>query len=322
MLIGYFIQISIAILFFMFANVLIYWTKLPDFLISTLSKKPKEETLGGLAQVQSRRPIGTVLDYIRNSRVATALFTTMADFQEVQSFFMIAIQLATIIIYGPSWAPKEFTSARSSAFFAATHVLLVLMIQSSLQRLGVRWWYTFLLSLAVYVLGVIIDQSHLAKYAVDPLPECGGNLNMHPLHLSPPDGDDTTIPSIYGRRLARQCIAVSHLFISILAIDQLIHSSLFGKLRQKMDLEKYPIVTVILHLRWAVLDLIMVVFLLRYIISIDYSIGLTFIAPGVWDYGQIIAILVWAPVFAKWMYSSICEYSTPPCSFDYAHDSS
>ncbi|PKS06198.1 hypothetical protein jhhlp_007515 [Lomentospora prolificans] len=305
-LVGYFIQISIAIIFFTVANVLTYWTRLPDFLISTLSKKPKEETLDGLAQVQSRRHIGTILDYIRCSRVAAALFTSLADFQEVQSLFMIAIQLATLIIYGPTWAPDKFTSARSSAFFATTHVLLVLMIQSSLQRLGTRWWYTFVLSVVVYILGVVVDQSHLAKYAVDPIPECGGNLNMHPLRLSPPSGDDTSIPSIYGRRLARQCVAVSHLFISVLILDELAHSRLFRKLRDKLNIaEKYPVLAVVLHLRWAMLDLIMVVFLLRYIISIDYSIGLTFTAKDAWDYGQIIVILVWVPVFVKWMYSTI-----------------
>ncbi|CAI4214007.1 unnamed protein product [Parascedosporium putredinis] len=269
---GYFIQISIAIIFFTVANLLTYWTRLPDFLISTLSKNPRKKP-------STASP---------SSRVAAALFTSLADFQEAQSFFMIAIQLATLIIYGPTWAPDKFISARSSAFFATTHVLLVLMIQSSLQRLGTRWWYTF----------------------ASPSPSISSASSStratSPAMPSTPYPNDTSIPSIYGRRLARQCIAVSHLFISVLILDELAHSRLLEGLRRKFNVtEKYPIVAVILHLRWAMLDLIMVVFLLRYIISIDYSIGMTFTTKDAWDYGQIIAVVIWVPVFARWAYSTL-----------------
>ncbi len=88
----------------------------------------------------------------------------MVDFQEVQGFFIAAIQLADIFLFRPdtiepsikTFAMVVFNSdlVRSLVVIGVTPVLFV---QICLQRSSMRWWYTLSITVSVFALSVVVQ---------------------------------------------------------------------------------------------------------------------------------------------------------------------
>ncbi|KAK7995716.1 hypothetical protein PG990_014489 [Apiospora arundinis] len=197
---AYFLQAGLGLWFHVTSNLLSYWAELFISLLSLvhtasqciINRRGKRPSSGEKQNPTTQSNLASLLQRVRMSRPAIAVFSSLVEFQEAQVFFVIALQIAALVVYGRhDWAPADFIDAHSAAFFVAVTPLIAFMTQSSLQRAGRRWWYTFILTLLVYILAVDVDHTMLAEFGMKPLDQCGGSENVLPSCLSP--RDDNTV---------------------------------------------------------------------------------------------------------------------------------
>ncbi|KAK8858987.1 hypothetical protein PGQ11_009721 [Apiospora arundinis] len=321
---AYFLQAGLGLWFHVTSNLLSYWAELFISLLGLvhtasqciINRRGKRPSSGEKQNPTTQSNLASLLQRVRMSRPAIAVFSSLVEFQEAQVFFVIALQIAALVVYGRhDWAPADFIDAHSAAFFAAVTPLIAFMTQSSLQRAGRRWWYTFILTLLVYILAVDVDHTMLAESGMKPLDQCGGSENVLPSCLSP--RDDNTVGGRYAMRLGRVVVGCSHFIMALLAMDQLGHYSLPNWVPRPnwwaatdnnvSKLVSNHVVSRLLRLTWLAIDVVVFVLLSSYLGNIDYDIYWLFLERPDWDYGQIVAVLPWKPVFFKCVYLTLYE---------------
>lgn len=102
-------------------------------------------------------------------RIHAATVLTLVEFQEVQAFFVGAIQVATLAKFGPKGLSRSLDAnaargfgeailnSQMVQFLAINGMLLLLLVQCLLQRYGMRWWYTFTLLWVTFVLALVVQ---------------------------------------------------------------------------------------------------------------------------------------------------------------------
>lgn len=149
------LQIALAVMFSFFANLFGYF---PETIASFLAYRQRRNKMRGKKmRKDGDSTITRLMKAIRTSRPAEALFSSLTEFQETQAYLLIAFQIATLVSYATSWKPVDFFNVRSSSFYVTVQSLPVLLIQSTLQRAGMRWWYMYCLTVAVHVLAITVD---------------------------------------------------------------------------------------------------------------------------------------------------------------------
>ncbi len=277
-------------------------------------------------------------------RFYSALMPTLMEFQEVQGFFIAAVQIATLATFHSSTAPSSLSLESVSSIgeavlntqmvqvLAVNSVLPVLLVQILLQRAGMRSWYTLSITILVLALAVPIRGSSLvpdfdALWAhfqqTAPVPACGGNPSPRAYCQQGVERVDSAVPLIL------LAIPVADITILFLLIDQAAWSWMPILLsRRRAEWEKalqtlagrYARVRYFLGLMhglvWAALQLLLVSCIfqhLLYLVDITTGVGK---GNYEWTYGQLVSVTLWAPIAAKYVYCNVCKLafhgSMPP----------
>lgn len=92
---------------------------------------------------------------LRTLTANAALVSAAMEFQEAQAFFTMAIQVATLVTFHSSCGPpcteldsvssigETITNLGLVRALAVNNILLVLLMQSILQRIGMKWYACF-----------------------------------------------------------------------------------------------------------------------------------------------------------------------------------
>ena len=115
-------QIGITIWFFLLANILAYWLDVAASLTTLLARRKHSSSSSLIHTLHAQ--LAATLDDLRSSRPATALFSSLVEFQETQVFFVLSIQIATFVSYRPrSQDPGVLADARAAALEKKDRVL-------------------------------------------------------------------------------------------------------------------------------------------------------------------------------------------------------
>ncbi|KAH8882950.1 hypothetical protein GQ53DRAFT_437852 [Thozetella sp. PMI_491] len=273
---------------------------------------------------------GRVQSRISQKRPSTALISVLLEFQEVQGFFIIAIQLATLATFGSNGGAGSLSSISSFINFFANVLLVqtfavngimpILLLQCVLQRAGVRWWYLFGITLISLVLAVIIqvrnltlgpDFATLWNYFKDraPVMACGGNPS--PMTYCTARIDEITFLADNG---LDQSLTVAGIAAASLLIQQAFWTLTKRVRRLGVELRRMEAQSQLFRVvRRRVLPPAIALYWLGIQVTLFYFVGtylalLLNIAQAVgmdassWTYGQLIAVMVWAPTIGKYIY--------------------
>ncbi|KLU86064.1 hypothetical protein MAPG_05083 [Magnaporthiopsis poae ATCC 64411] len=261
------------------------------------------------------------------TRGNAAVISSMVEFQEVQGYFVAAIQVATLVTFRGSEGPElnSVTSLGSILFnsslvqvLAVSGVLPVLLVQCCLQRAGMRWWYTLGISSIVFILGMTVDIrggymlpdfqlvfDYFRRTAA--VPECGGN----PSPLVYCTGD---LSFVVSDDLGQ---TISYYVYPSLVVEQ---ASWWLWRRYAMERKarrwersrpwarvlRRRVWPVAWYFYWLLLQVVLTLFTVLYFYNIFSLVSeSTLVNDQRWTYGQLVAVMVWAPILGKYLYFNI-----------------
>ncbi|KAK0655026.1 hypothetical protein B0T16DRAFT_396055 [Cercophora newfieldiana] len=314
-MLSYFIQTTLAVLFFLMLKVTTTWTR----------------GVGVLFPPKKSKRLANVQDKLFDSRLRAAVTSSLVEFQEVQIYFIAAVQIATLVSFEPeitdtvgennsSYAAVILNSGLA-ALLNVTAITGVLLVQCSLQRAGVRWWYIFCLFTMTCIIGAIIfgRRTKLMPSADGlwemfkhdaPLPQCGHNPS--PMTFCRPRLEtrflDTDIAgwmtSILGGLIWVGLLLDQMIFKPPKPLQRFLNWDPNPKQRHPGPLQgrrKFWKMAVTAY--WAVSQ-VLLLFLAIYYFSVLALIAedVDFNNAGAWGFGQLIAVTVWVPTIVKFMY--------------------
>ncbi|KAJ4387113.1 hypothetical protein N0V93_007701 [Gnomoniopsis smithogilvyi] len=264
--------------------------------------------------------------HLQRSRPAAALTSALVEFQEVQTFFVISIQFATLIIFAGSDHAAMLSSTNSFAeavtnvqivqLLSINGMLPVLFTQIGLMRLGIRWWYMMTLVLGVFVTGLVVSQQSLMPtYTTlwtyfkeeSPIDTCGGNPSPMTYCLDSLDGLNATLSRMNSG------LVVGCMVIVALLMDQIWHSlNRNGRMDEGLDnweisnarvlFIRRRVAPVLLGIMWFGLEFALLIYVGIYLKSVIGILKFVGTSASDWTFGQLVAIMVWAPVIGKYLY--------------------
>lgn len=339
MVLSYILQAGLAIAVYVFINVFTTWLQPLLSLLYTIQERmapprPARTTdPDSLIGLQPRKtPWQRAGEHQRNvarSRPAAALTSALVEFQEVQGFFVISIQFATLIIFASDDHAAMLSSSNSFAeaiinveivqMLSVNGMLPVLFTQIGLMRSGVRWWYMTAIVCGVFALAVIISQKSLMPdydtlwayfKAESPIAMCGGNPSPMTYCLNSLANLSEILKTMNSGLLVG-CVVVSFLFL-----DQAWHSlNHDGKLTRWLDacdlrhaqvlFWRRRVWPALAGLTWFCLEFTLLVYVGLYMKSVIDILQYIGTSSSDWTFGQLIAIMVWAPVVGKYFYFNL-----------------
>ncbi|KAK4203966.1 hypothetical protein QBC40DRAFT_273685 [Triangularia verruculosa] len=260
----------------------------------------------------------------RQSAVNSALLSAAVEFQEAQTFFTAAVQIATLVTFksscGSSCAALDTLSSISESIMnsqlvrilAVNSVLPVLLMQSVLQRVGMGWWYTLMLTLGNCVLAIVIDNLEILAPTMETVwnhlrntqkvQQCGNNPSLQAFCL-------TSIPQLVPRSLQSAKMAYIYPVVTILLVNQtLLRSeksriSLWLRQRAWMNGSRMWWMRRMIRVIWGFVEFLVMVNLAVHastLRGIAEELGIS--VWNRWSYGQVVASMVWAPILGKFLY--------------------
>ena len=256
----------------------------------------------------------SILSRIEESKIADATTNLLVEFQEAQSFFVLAIQIALLYatLQGISFINATSMSGyianqqwiRESALFVLFPVILT---QINLRRMGRDSIYSYLLCIVIMALGAAAVETVVLSYQQDalwalfagqfPVEECGGNSSLrayctHGTTFVVAGSDSLPfVLAVYGVLLLEK--------LSIVLSSARWYSGLGSKLsvtQAKVIKSMKSAMSFILALFYASSEIALVA-----LIGKSFSTIYGTATEG-WNIGQLIAALIWAPVLAKYIY--------------------
>lgn len=335
---SYILQAALAIAVYFFINLFTSWLQpILSFLYTVQDRmsgqRPARTTDTSTVGLQQRKTpwqrAGEHQKNVQRSRPTAALTSALVEFQEVQTFFVISIQFATLIIFASSDNEAMLSSTNSFAE-AVTNVQIVQMLsingmlpvlftQIGLMRLGIRWWYMLTLVLGVFVTAIVISQQSLMPtyttlwtYFTEesPIDMCGGNPSPMTYCLDSLDGLNATLTQMNSG------LVVGCMVIVALLMDQIWHSlNHKGRMDQGLDswelssarvlFLRRRVAPVFLGLLWFGLEFALLIYVGMYLKSVIGILKFVGTSSSDWTFGQLIAIMVWAPVIGKYLYFNV-----------------
>ncbi|KAI1109242.1 hypothetical protein F5Y14DRAFT_433347 [Nemania sp. NC0429] len=324
-IVSYIFQISLALLFYVLIN---FSTKWPHRIANFL----------GFRRVAIREKGDSIQTRLASSRFGAAVLSSLLEFQEVQLYFVGSIQVASFISFNPD--NPNTSSANSNSFGSALlssaiiNVLgvngayTILLCQVCLQRQGMHWWYIFILMTLVFALA----QAIVAKGATllpstealweklkddHPIYACGGNPSPM-TYCQPPLGFTAALTT--GTEGRHVFTIFGSLAYAGLFFDQLSYAfprwvSIFSNKCEKMG-EKTRAVRLlrrawpwICHAYWFSIHVVLLLGTILYFAILLEVVPRAGIGDSAkWSFGQLIAVLVWAPTIVKYIY--FCIFGT------------
>lgn len=321
---SYVFQISIAFLFYILINFCTTWPhRIAKFL--------------GFRRASLREKGDSIQTRLASSRFGAAVLSSLVEFQEVQLYFVGSIQVASFISFNPE--NPNTSSSNSNSFGSAllssaiinilgvNGVYTILLCQVCLQRQGMHWWYTFVLMTIVFALAQAIvakGESLLPSTAAlwdklkddHPILACGGNPSPM-TYCQPPLGFATALTT--GAQGRHVFAIFGSLAYAGLFLDQLSYafpgwiSTLSSQLKRPSDKSRavgllsrsWPWVV---HAYWFAIHVILLIGTILYFAILLNVVPRARIGDSTkWSFGQLIAVLVWAPTIVKYIYFSICR---------------
>ncbi|KAI3318291.1 hypothetical protein HD806DRAFT_317365 [Xylariaceae sp. AK1471] len=330
---SYIFQISLALLFYVLINFSSVWPhRIGKFL--------------GLGRASLREKGDSIQKRLASSRFGAAVLSSLNEFQEVQLYFVGSIQVASFISFNPD--NPNTSSANSNSFGSAllssaiinilgvNGAYTILLCQVGLQRQGMHWWYIFVLMTTVFALAQAIvakGQSLLPSTEVlfdkleddHAIPACGGNPSPMTYCQPPLSFTAALTTGAEGRHIFT---IIGSLAYAGLFLDQLSYafpgwiSTISNKC--KISSNKSRAVGLlsrawpwIRHAYWFSISVLLFLATLLYFAILLEVVPQAGIGDSTkWTFGQLIAVLVWAPTIAKYIYFSICK--SVPSSTDHS----
>ncbi|OHE90892.1 hypothetical protein CORC01_13807 [Colletotrichum orchidophilum] len=262
--VSYYIQVVLTIWFFIVCGLLPHQPDSSTFFGMLRAIRWCVRRLHTRSETERDR-LRLTLTRLRSTRFSVALYSTMIEFQETQAFFVMAIEAATltmIIMNRESLAIRVDVGA--AKVFATANTLLVLITQAIMQRRGMYWWYTFILTVIVYVLCAIIQILRL------------------------PTSSDSDLSRQHEACGGKQSILQTSIII-FLTIDHLFH---LPRLRRMVASANQALTERSIQMPASVL-------------KASSVFPETMHIKKQWTFGQVVAVLVWAPVLSKYIYYNI-----------------
>ncbi|KUI68946.1 hypothetical protein VM1G_04358 [Cytospora mali] len=336
--VSYILQAALAMAVYVFINLFTSWLQpilatlytIQEHMSGTRRSRTTDSFMVGLQQQKTPwQRAGEHQEVISRSRAAAALTSALVEFQEVQGFFVASIQFATIIIFASDDESAMLSSTSSFGeavlnvevvqMLSINGVLPVLLIQVGLMRLGVRWWYMTTIVVGVFVVALVIatkslmpDYDTLWAYFKEsgPIDLCGGNPSPMTYCLESLDGLNAVLQSM-NSGLMLGCVTAS-----VLLLDQ-IWFSLNSNNRLDDALNSWELKNsavlflrrrvrpVFMALLWFCLEFGLLVYVGIYLKAVIEVLNVVGTESSNWTYGQLIAVMVWAPVVGKYLYFNI-----------------
>lgn len=247
----------------------------------------------------------------------------------MQGFFVASIQFATLLVFAADDQSAMLSSTSSFGeavlnvevvqMLSINGVLPVLFIQIGLMRLGVRWWYMTSIVVGVFILSMVIatrnlmpDYDTLWAYFKESgsIEMCGGNPSPMTYCLNSVDRLNGALQSM-NSGLILGCVTVS-----VLILDQLWHT--FNRNRRmddaldEMELSSPRLMflrrrvwPVFVALLWFCLEFGLLIYVGIYLKAVIVVLTIVGTSSSNWTYGQLIAVMVWAPVIGKYVYFNV-----------------
>ncbi|KAF4923806.1 hypothetical protein CGCVW01_v004465 [Colletotrichum viniferum] len=260
---------------------------------------------------------------LRASRFSVALFSAIVEFQEAQVFFTLAVQLASIsmMVFNDSLSAIRI-DWRAAKLFQAGNTLVVLLVQAELQRKKMHWWYTYLLTLMVCIFCVTLQligrEDEYPGFTA--LPECGGydGYMASILETCRSGFDDKGFNSDIMEEGFESYLSILLISISFITLDQVAQiSQLRDWVVSRVDVWKgksrairrtLKCGSILWSLLWFLMNFLLAVLSFRTTYIILDKVGGTLSKKDKWTFGQIVAVLLWAPVVFKYFYLNICKF--------------
>lgn len=346
---SYLLQICAAILFWLIIKVLTSWVRImawpflacaareppPGFDPNLAYPPPYEKEQGRTKSALIRAT--SIQHRLSRTRLHAATVSTLIEFQEVQAFFIGAVQIATLATFKPSGSSQSdanFANSFGEAILdsqlvqalAINGVLPILLIQCILQQYGMRWWYTFTLLWVTIILALaVLIRKNLLVSSFDVLWQALSNSNPVDAcgHMANPMVYCNTYGYFDGNYAEGGLGMVIIIYCSIL----LLTLDFFAPIAKNWRLARIistrltmgtlasPYSQVYSKMWNAGRYIVHVVkFLLEYGLAgtvVYYLMNLTATAFtmtngtntwGTWSFGQLIAVLVWVPTLFKFIY--------------------
>lgn len=302
--------------------------------------------------IASHPRLDALLARLEKSNFLHATASFMAEFSEAQSFYVIAITSAVIYVHsqgaifnGAVNYPSLILNQNITASIVFCAFLPVIIIQISLRRVSMDSLYSLIFSTTAVLL------SGAASTSTDRIPsmeqirtmfskdndveECGGGPSLRAL-CEDPEYDSHSSHGSWSNTELKYVHAPSPYFIwaSLAILCYLWYLKLFwrrlhprgrssfGGIVRKARLNKIPpkamvkllsrrfIPAVLLIATQVVLGVMMSWSLRDIIGEIIASYSQDYDRP--WNLGQVIALLAWIPVLAKYLYTLICKICHSP----------
>ncbi|KAK7454715.1 hypothetical protein CaCOL14_005785 [Colletotrichum acutatum] len=319
--VSYYIQVALSIWFFIFCGLLPHQPDSSIFFGTLLAFRWVFRLFRKRSETEMDR-LRSTLAHLRSTRFSVALCSTMIEFQETQAFFVMVIETATltmVIMNSQSLAIRVDVGA--AKVFASSNTLLVLITQAIMQRRGMYWWYTFILTAIVYVLCAIIQMLSLPTPSnlSNPSPEyatCGGRHSILQTCLQAEYSDYY----IYGGYLQPSDQTIQFfIYTSIMVFLTADHLGHLTRLRRMMASVNQALkgrkiqtpawvlktLSVLGKILWFLLVALMAYTLLVNIVQVHSFVRETMRSKEQWTFGQVVAVLVWATVLSKYIYYNI-----------------
>ncbi|ROW13978.1 hypothetical protein VPNG_04097 [Cytospora leucostoma] len=341
---SYILQAALAIVVYVFINLFTSWLQpilaalytFQDRLSGPRRRPDRTATDDDIAMMgleqQQKTPwqrAGEHQEVASQSRAAAALTSALVEFQEVQGFFVASIQCATLMIFASDDDSAMLSSTSSFGeavlnvevvqMLSINGVLPVLLIQIGLMRLGVRWWYMTCIVAGVFALALVIatrslmpDYDTLWAYFKEsgPIDTCGGNPSPMTYCLNSVDGLNSVLQSM-NSGLMLGCVTVS-----VLLLDQTWYSlntdDRLDRLLDSWELASPKVLflrrrawPVFMVLLWFGIEFGLLIYVGIYLKAVVEVLAVVGTAASDWTYGQLIAVMVWAPIVGKYVYFNI-----------------
>jgi hypothetical protein len=276
---------------------------------------------------------------LESSRIVQAVTSLFVEFQEAQTYFIVAVQIATFISYNPAvtdTAGLNDSSYASLLFDAGLAGLLnimsvssVLLVQCCLQRAHMYWWYTFFMVTSTCALAVVLFSIRSSllppadglweRFKADaPLPLCGGNPS--PMTYCRPSRESAFLDNAVSGYVVSGHIALAWpaLFIDLLAFTickkyPAVANRLKNIDRKGIFQRQNKPWRAISLVYWFMLELLLPCLVVYNIVTLVFVLqGVSIGGGSNWSFGQVISVAVWAPTIVKFIYSNTCKSCRVP----------
>lgn len=335
-MLSYLLQTSIALFLFLILKTLNSWSRIASWPLIALIGQifvPGRPSAWIRATILQNR--------LAQTRLNAATITSLVEFQEVQVFFVIAIQIATLATSqiegrsssGSNSFAEVLLNAQMVQSLAVNSILPIVLTQCVLQREGMLWWYSFGLTSTTVLLAEIVRAPSMSRVSdfetlwqnfkeASPVEACGGLPN--PMTYCNTDNYNGRYGEWKGTGVA---LVFVYIAIATLLIDML---ATVPRIQQHIDLHIHRVSLaaethelrgfLFLVLKnylwpcfrefwWFGVQAGLLAFIVSYfaeVLIMAFSVDL--MDFGNFNYGQLISVMVWAPTLGKFVYFSICEF--------------